>query len=217
MAGSENGADAALRARLERLSSSGVGDASGKRRILSPAIRRLAGSGTFAGRAVTARCEKGSVSAVLRALDECGPGAVLVVHGPGEWAYFGELTGADAVRVGAVAIVVDGLVRDLERLATVGLHVFAHGLTPRGASPPGGGDVNVPLLVGDVEVRPGDWLVGDVDGIVVLAPDEVEAVATRGEEIASAELACFERVLDGESLLDQPYQDGRRLAEHVRH
>jgi 4-hydroxy-4-methyl-2-oxoglutarate aldolase len=216
MAGSENGADAALRARLERLSSSGVGDASGKRRILSPAIRRLAGSGTFAGRAVTARCEEGSVSAVLRALDECGPGAVLVVHGPGEWAYFGELTGADAVRVGAVAIVVDGLVRDLERLATVGLQVFAQGLTPRGASPPGGGDVNVPLVVGDVEVRPGDWLVGDVDGITVLAPDEVEAVATSGEEIASAELACFERVLGGESLLDQPYQDGRRLADHVR-
>jgi 4-hydroxy-4-methyl-2-oxoglutarate aldolase len=216
MAGSEHGADEALRARLERLSSSGVGDASGKRRILPPAIRRLSGNGTFAGRAVTARCEEGSVSAVLRALEVCGPGAVLVVHAPGEWAYFGELTGADAVRVGAVAIVVDGLVRDLERLATIGLHVFARGLTPRGASPPGSGDVNVPLRIGDVEVRPGDWLVGDVDGIAVLAPDEVEPVAVRGEEIAAAELACFERVLAGQSLLDQPYQDGRRLADHVR-
>ena len=84
------------------------------------------------------------------------------------------------------------------------------------SAPPGGGDVNVPLSVGDVEVHPGDWLVGDVDGIVALSPDEVEAVATRGEEIASAELACFERVLAGERLLDQPYQDGRRLADHVR-
>src|SRR5205814_3809616 len=97
MAGSEH-ADAAMRVRLERLSSSGVGDASGKRRILDSGIRRLAGDGTFAGRAVTARCEEGSVSAVLRALAECEPGAVLVAHGPGEWAYFGELTGADAVR-----------------------------------------------------------------------------------------------------------------------
>jgi regulator of RNase E activity RraA len=216
MAGSENAADAALRARLERLSSSGVGDASGKRRILDSALRRLAGDGTFAGRAVTARCEEGSVSAVLRAPAECAPAPVLVAHGPGEWAYFGELTGADAVRVGAVAIVVDGLVRDLERLAGVGLHVFARGVTPRGASPPGGGDVNVPLPIGDVEVRPGDWLVGDVDGITVVEPEAVEAVAARAEEIAAAELACFERVLGGESLLDQPYQDGRRLADHVR-
>jgi 4-hydroxy-4-methyl-2-oxoglutarate aldolase len=216
MAGSENGADAALRARLERLSSSGVGDASGKRRILAPAIRRLAGTGTFAGRAVTARCEKGTVSAVLRALAECRPGDVLVAHGPGEWAYFGELTGADAVRSGATAVVVDGLVRDLERLQTLELHVFARGVTPRGASPPGGGEVNVPLRIADVEVLPGDWLVGDVDGIAVLAPDEVEAVTARGEEIAAAELACFERVLAGESLLDQPYQDGRKLADHVR-
>jgi 4-hydroxy-4-methyl-2-oxoglutarate aldolase len=216
MAGSENAADAAVRARLERLSSSGVGDASGKRRILDSGIRRLAGDGTFAGRAVTARCEEGSVSAVLRGLAECGPGAVLVAHGPGEWAYFGELTGADAVRAGAVAIVVDGLVRDLERLAKVGLHVFARGLSPRGASPPGGGDVNLPVSLGDVEVRAGDWLVGDVDGVAVVGPDEVEAVTARAEEIAAAELACFDRVLAGERLLDQPYQDGRRLADHVR-
>jgi regulator of RNase E activity RraA len=141
---------------------------------------------------------------------------VLVAHGPGEWAYFGELTGADLVRSGAVAIVVDGLVRDLERLGTLSLHVFARGVTPRGASPPGGGDVNVPLRIGAVEVAPGDWLVGDVDGIVVLAPDEVEAATGRGEEIAAAEGACFERVLAGESLLEQPYQDGRRLADHLR-
>lgn len=216
MSSPANGADATLRARLERLSSSGVGDASGKRRIVDSGIRRLAGSGTFAGRAVTARCEEGSVSAVLRALAECRTGDVLVASGPGEWAYFGELTGADAVRSGAVAVVLDGLVRDLERLGTLGLHVFARGLTPRGASPPGAGEVNVPLRVGGVEVRPGDWLVGDVDGITVLAPDEVDAVAARGEEIAAAEAACFERVLAGESLLDQPYQDGRRLADHVR-
>lgn len=216
MRASENDPDAALRARLERLSSSGLGDASGKRRIADSGIRRLAGSGTFAGRAVTARCEQGSVSAVLRGLAECGDGAVLVASGPGEWAYFGELTGAEAVRAGAVAIVVDGLVRDLERLGTIGLHVHARGLTPRGATPPGGGEVNVPLRIGGVEVRPGDWIVGDVDGIVVLAPDEIEAVTARGEEIAAAESACFDRVLGGESLLDQPYQDGRRLAEHVR-
>ena len=216
MPASGNDPDAALRARLERLSSSGLGDASGKRRIVDGGIRRLSGSGTFAGRAVTARCEPGSVSAVLRALAECGPGDVLVAHGPGEWAYFGELTGADAVRSGATAIVVDGLVRDLERLGTVGLHIFARGLTPRGATPPGGGEVNVPVGIGGVEVRPGDWIVGDVDGIVVLAPDEIESVTVRGEEIAAAEAACFDRVLGGESLLDQPYQDGRRLADHVR-
>jgi regulator of RNase E activity RraA len=76
--------------------------------------------------------------------------------------------------------------------------------------------VNLPVSLGDVEVRAGDWLVGDVDGVAVVGPDEVEAVTARAEEIAAAELACFERVLAGERLLDQPYQDGRRLADHVR-
>jgi regulator of RNase E activity RraA len=216
MPASGNGPETALRARLERLSSSELGDASGKRRIVDGGIRRLAGSGTVAGRAVTAHCEQGSVSAVLRALAECGPGDVLVAHGPGEWAYFGELTGADAVRSGTTAIVIDGFVRDFDRLGTMDLHIFARGLTPRGGSPTGGGEVNVPLRLGEVDVHPGDWIVGDVDGIVVLAPDEIEAVAVRGEEIAAAESACFERVLGGESLLEQPYQDGRRLADHVR-
>src|SRR4051812_8516049 len=140
------GADG-LRARLERLASSAIADARGKAGALPPAISRLSGTGTVAGPAVTARCGEASVAAVLRALADADPGSVLVVPGPGGWAYFGELTGAEAVRVGLAALVVDGYVRDFERLAKLPLPIFARGLTPQGAAPAGAGEAHVALEI----------------------------------------------------------------------
>lgn len=203
-----------IRERLERLSSSGIADARGKQGALEGAIRRLHGAGTVAGTALTARCAEGSVAAVIHALEQAQPGQVLVIQGGGEWAYSGELTGAEAVRRGIVAFAIDGLVRDLERLSTIDLQVFARGTTPQGARVAGAGEANVPLTIGAdrVVVNPGDWVVGDVDGVTVIPAGEVEAVVARGEEIAAAEAACFERILGGASLLDEPYGDSTMRA-----
>src|SRR5947208_468319 len=117
-----------MRARLEALSAAAVEDARGKRGALSAALQRTAGEGVVAGPARTARCEHGSVSAVLRALSEAAPGDVVVAQGPGEIGYFGELTGAEAVRRRVAAIVVDGMVRDVRKLRTLPLTVFATGV-----------------------------------------------------------------------------------------
>src|SRR4051794_31128500 len=197
-----------LRTRLQALSSSAIEDARGKQGAFPAAIQRLAGERVFAGRAVTARCEKDSVAAVLRAMAEAQVGDVLVAQGPGEVGYFGELTGAEAVRRGMAAIVVDGLVRDIEKLRTLPLPVFARGLTPHGGLPSGRGEPGVELAIGNVIVRPGDWLVGDAAGVVVVPAADVERVRGRAEEITAAEVDCWQKVLGGASFYDQPSQDG---------
>lgn len=206
----------ALAGQLAGLSSSGVADARGKRGTFPAAIRRVHGSGCVAGPVVTARCDEGSVSAVLASFEQVASDQVLVAQGPGEWAYFGELTGAEAVRVGLAAVVVDGFVRDADRLATLDLPIFARGVTPLGARPAGSGEVGVPLRAGGVEVRMGDWIVADADGVVVVPAEELVDVIKRAETIAGAEAACCKCVLDGARLLDQPYQDGTILREAVR-
>jgi regulator of RNase E activity RraA/kynurenine formamidase len=206
-----------IRDRLSRLSSSGAADARGKRGALPGAIRRLHGAGTVAGPAITARCAPGAVSAVLGSLEQATAGQILVAQGTGEWAYFGELTGAEAVRIGLAAVVVDGFVRDLERLNTLALPIFARGSTSQGGRPTGQGEVGVPLRIGDAEVRTGDWIVADADGVVVIPKEDLDDVISRAEEISATEAACWDRVLGGTSLLDQPYQDGTILREAIRH
>lgn len=216
MRSDKRGQNRGLQVRLARLSSSGVADARGKKGVLPGVIRRLHGQGTFAGPMVTASCNEGFVSAVLMALGRAKPGDVLVAQGGGEWAYFGELTGAEAVRIGLAGIVVDGLVRDMERLATLDLPIFARGLTPQGGRPTGPGETGVSVRIGDVDVCDGDWVVGDMDGLTVIPKAELEETVAQAESIAAAEIACWERVLAGASLLDQPYQDGTILREATR-
>jgi 4-hydroxy-4-methyl-2-oxoglutarate aldolase len=206
----------AIRDRLSRLSSSGVADARGKRGALPAAIRRLHGAGTVAGPAITARCATGAVAAVLGSFEHATAGQILVAQGGGEWAYFGELTGAEAVRIGLAAVVIDGYVRDLEQLSTLELSIFARGLTPQGGRPTGPGEVDVPLRVGDADVRAGDWIVADADGVVVIPEEDLGDVISRAEAISATEAACWDRVLGGASLLDQPYQDGTILRDAIR-
>jgi regulator of RNase E activity RraA/kynurenine formamidase len=206
----------AIRDRLTKLSSSGAADARGKQGALPGAIRRLHGAGTVAGPAITAHCGAGAVSAVLASFEQATAGQILVAQGTGEWAYFGELTGAEAVRIGLAAVVVDGYVRDLERLSTLELPIFARGLTSQGGRPTGPGEVGVPLRIGDAEVRTGDWIVADADGVVVIPQEDLDDVVSRAEAIAAGEAACWDTVLGGASLLDQPYQDGTILRQAIR-
>ena len=118
------------------------------------------------------RAAPGAVSAVLASFEQATAGQILVAQGTGEWAYFGELTGAEAVRIGLAAVVVDGFVRDLERLSTLELPIFARGLTPQGGRATGPGEVDVPLRIGEAVVRSGDWIVADADGVVVIPKEE---------------------------------------------
>ena len=88
---------------------------------------------------------------------------------------------------GAVAFVTDGTVRDLPGLRDARLPCFATGITPNSPVRNGPGTVNLPIAIGGVVVGPGDILIGDQDGVVVLPFDRIDAVIARLVEIRAAE------------------------------
>ena len=90
-----------------------------------------------------------------------------------------------ARNAGIVALVTDGMVRDIDGLDGVGIPVFARGLTPNSPFKDGPGEIGLPIAIGGVIVEAGDLIVGDQDGVVVVARSVAEAVARarcRGEQ-----------------------------------
>ncbi len=98
---------------------------------------------------------------------------------------------------GVAGFVTDGLVRDQPGIAAVGLPVFCTGTTPNSPARNGPGTVGLPVAMGDTLVRPGDILVGDVDGIVVVPQDIAATILRKLDDIRVAEQALEEKVRNG--------------------
>ena len=141
---------------------------------MDPAIRSLLDGVKVAGPAVTVRIAEHDAFAMNRALLELYPGAVLVVDMSGDHRHapVGAVTAAAATAQGAAGVVVDGVATDILELRATGLPVFARGtscLTTKRVHS-GGSAVNVPVQCGGVQVNPGDWVLGDDNGVIVLGP-----------------------------------------------
>jgi regulator of RNase E activity RraA len=128
------------------------------------------------GRAVTALCEPPDFGAVLYALDRIGPGDVLMIAADGhrQTAMIGDILGGHLRRRGAAGLVCDGAIRDVASMAEwTDFSVFSRWVTPRGPASFEKGSVNVSVTIGGRIVRPGDLVLGDDDGLVVLSPEMV--------------------------------------------
>ncbi len=145
------------------------GEVGGALRVLPPVFRDYGGVAAFAGPVVTVRCFEDN-SLVKAVLDEPGLGRVLVVAGGGSLrrALVGGNLGAAAARNGWAGIVVDGCVRDVAELARCALGIRALAALPLATDKRQEGQRDVPVQVQGVWLRPGERLVADADGIVVL-------------------------------------------------
>lgn len=156
--------------------------------------RHRSGRG-LCGPALTVRVAPGDNLMVQKALDLARPGDVIVVDGGGYLgqALVGEIMASHARTRGIAGFVVDGAVRDIDFLAQCDLPVYAAGVTPRGPSRAGPGEINVPVAVGGMVVQPGDIVVGDADGVVAVpladAPAVLEAAAALARREAETLLA----------------------------
>lgn len=144
-------------------------DASGAFRVLPPVFRDFGGRPAFQGPVRTVRCFEDN-SMVKVAVESPGQGAVLVVDGGGSLrhALVGGNLAAAAARNGWAGIVVDGCVRDLAELRACDVGIRALAPMPLPTEKRNEGQRDVPVRLHGVPVRPGDWLVADEDGIVVL-------------------------------------------------
>lgn len=138
-------------------------------RVLPPLYQHFGGRGAFAGPVSTVRCfeDNSSVKAVLATP---GEGRVLVVDGGGSLrrALVGGLIAESAARQGWAGVLVHGAVRDRAELAAADVGLCALALIPLATQRLRPGEVDVPVQIAGTWVRPGDWLVADADGIVVL-------------------------------------------------
>ena len=148
-----------------------------------PRITAAWAGATVAGPALTARCAPADNLAIHVAVARASAaGAVLVVDGSDvpERGYWGEVLTTAAEAHGIAGLVIDGGVRDVAALESHGFPVFSALIALPGAAKVAGGTVGRPVTVGGVTVEPGDWVVGDVDGVVSIpaaALDEVLAAA----------------------------------------
>ena len=144
-------------------------DSSGAFRVLPPVFRDFGGRAAFAGPVTTVKCFEDNTS-VKAAVESPGHGRVLVVDGAGSLrrALLGGNLGAAAARNGWAGLVIDGCVRDVAELAACDVGIRALAAMPLPTDRRAPGLVDVPVLMQGVWVRPGDRLVADADGIVVL-------------------------------------------------
>lgn len=169
--------------RLRRYGAATVHEAQGGVGALDSAIKPLASFMTVAGPALTVDCQPADNLAIQYAVTLARPGDVLVVDAKsfveaGPW---GDVLSVYAQKVGIAGLVIDGSVRDSRAIVDMGFPVFCRGISIKGTGKHQPGGVNVPVICGGVRIRPGDIVVGDADGVVTVAADDVERVGELAE------------------------------------
>ncbi|MGR6089384.1 RraA family protein [Brevibacterium sp. CSND-B09] len=164
-----------------------IGDARERMGLVDGGIKALWPGARAVGRAKTVIVPAGDNLLLRQALEEVEPGEILMVNGQGhaDRALLGELMAERARKRGAVGIVADGALRDVRDLEEMGFPAWARAVNPAGPYKNGPGQIDVPVAIGRVVVEPGDLVVADDDGVVVVPWGEV--VETLGLALAVQE------------------------------
>lgn len=176
-----------------------VADARGRRGAFHHRIRPIIEAARFVGTALPVWSRPADNLAPYAALKFAKPGDVLVVATDAceSAAVMGDILIGMAKNAGIVAAVTDGLVRDVAGIRAVGIPTFAAGLTPNSPLKDGPGTIGLPIALGGVAVNPGDIVVGDADGVVVVPHGEGAQVAAALAGIAAKEEAMEASVAAG--------------------
>lgn len=171
---------------------------------LASAIKPLIPGKRVVGRARTARIVPGQNAAIHRAVRNAESGDMLVVDGGACERYgpFGDLLAECSQTQGISGAVFDCTVRDSADIAALGFQVFARGFHPGATAKTDPGDVDIPVIVGGVRVNPGDVIVGDDDGVVVIPAALADEVLAQVANVAAREEDIRARIRAGETTYD---------------
>ena len=161
---------------LRDLGAATVYEAQGAKGALDSGMKPIDPTSRLAGPALTVDARPGDNLVLHYAVQKARPGDVLVVDAKGfmEAGPWGDVLTLQAMKLGIAGLVVNGCVRDANLIIGLGFPVFCRGLSIKGTGKNQPGKVNVPVTIGDVWINPGDIIVGDRDGLVVVAQNEVE-------------------------------------------
>ncbi|WP_068986802.1 MULTISPECIES: RraA family protein [Lysinibacillus] len=168
---------------FKHLPTTAISDATGGHTNLRSDIKPLADHFKITGRAVTVRLPDGENGAVLEAIRAAKEGDILVIDAKGNTnrAVAGDFVLSLAKGIGVQGVVVDGVIRDMAAIRELDFPVFSLGTTVAAGNKNGGGKVNVPIAIGGVTVRPGDYIIGDVDGVIVVPKEDAEHIVAAAE------------------------------------
>jgi 3-hexulose-6-phosphate synthase/6-phospho-3-hexuloisomerase len=192
--------EAQIREILELVSSPNLSDALHRGGVLQ-GIRPLFPGIRMVGRAVTVRTYPGDWAKPVQAIDVAEPGDVIVIDaggaGPALW---GELATHSAVLRNLAGVVIDGALRDSPEIAALKFPAFSRLVMPNAGEPKGFGEIGIPVTVGNMRVEPGDWLLGDDDGVVVLPRAIAVEYANRSMDVLEKENRIREEIKEGSTL-----------------
>jgi 4-hydroxy-4-methyl-2-oxoglutarate aldolase len=173
-------------------------------RTMHPRIRPIWPGAALAAPAIPVGCTPGDNLAIHAAVAAATSGHALVVDVGqiAERGYWGEVLTTGAQARGVVGLVIDGGVRDVSALEAHRFPVFASMTALPGATKEHPGSVGLPIQVGGVSVAPGDWVVGDADGVVIVPGDSLDHVLEAGRARAEKEAGFFEALRGGATTVE---------------
>ncbi|MCG0276483.1 MAG: 4-carboxy-4-hydroxy-2-oxoadipate aldolase/oxaloacetate decarboxylase [Thermosediminibacteraceae bacterium] len=174
---------------FKEISSATAHEASGKKGAVSYLIKPINKGMKVCGPALTVQCMPGDNLMLHKALEIAGEGDVIVAvtNGAYEYGYWGELMTVSAMARKVGGLVIDGCIRDSSKIIEMGFPVFCRGFSIRGTSKNSLGLINYPVVLGGVIVEPGDLIIGDDDGVVVVKREECEEVLDKCKERMKSE------------------------------
>jgi 4-hydroxy-4-methyl-2-oxoglutarate aldolase len=185
--------------RLAACGSASVYEALGRRSALPTSIRPLWPAGPVAGPAYTVATGPADNLALHRAVAEVPTGAALIATvGTSDRAIWGGLLSSICTAKGVAAFVTDGSVRDTDRIRALGFPVFCSGVTIAAPEKRDRGTLQTSIEIGGVQIEPGDWVVADGDGVVIVAAARLEEVLHGAEAVEAREAQIIRRAIDGE-------------------
>lgn len=162
----------------------------------------LCGDVKMAGRAVTVHTIAGDWAKPVEAIDVAKEGEVIVINTDGvtDVAPFGELATISCKRKGISGVVIDGAVRDVDDIRKMKFPLFAKAIVPNAGEPKGFGEINAEIRCAGQYVRPGDWIIGDESGVVVVPQERAYEIARRALEVRKNEERIREEIKRGSTL-----------------
>jgi len=193
--------DEEIHSLLMQVSTPNISDAMHRKGAL-PGLISLCGNVKMAGKAVTVRTVAGDWAKPVEAIEAAAPGSVLVINNDGcvHVAPWGELATLSCIQRGIVGVVIDGAARDIDDIRAMKFPLFARAVVPNAGEPKGFGEINAEIQCCGQYIRPGDWVVGDESGVVVIPGERAYEVARRALEVKKTEARIREEIRRGSTL-----------------
>ena len=172
--------------------------------VMDSGIKPIDRTSKMLGRAVTVQCYPGDNLALHQGIYAAQPGDVLVLdcHGYTEAGHFGDIMALACKVRGIAGVIIDGSCRDSEDIRGLGLPVFVRAFNPSGTVKASLGKVNVPVTCGGVRVNPGDLILGDCDGVVVVPQEKEDEVFAKAQAKFAKEEKIVEALKAGKTTLE---------------